>query len=91
MQKGFEITSPLVLDCDKSFTIRFETQHGETLKFTKGMYYLLGENGAGKTTFVNMLALIAGRIGKKARQYEGTITFNGEAYHGDGENYFKKH
>lgn len=89
MEICFEITSPLVLDCDKSFTMRFETQSGKTLQFKKGMYYLYGENGAGKTTLVNMLALLAGRIGNKGSHYEGTITFNGEAYNGDDFNYIK--
>ena len=88
MKSHFEVTFPLVLECDGSFTITFTLQRGATLQFKKGMYYLYGDNGTGKTTFSNMLALIAGSIGEKANN-KGTIKFNGEAYNGKDFNYIK--
>jgi energy-coupling factor transporter ATP-binding protein EcfA2 len=84
MTDHFEITFPLILTYDDSFTITFELQKETTLKFKKGVYYLRGDNGSGKTSFLNMLALTAGTIGEKANREKGTITFSGEAYNGKG-------
>ena len=83
MKNLFEVTFPLVLEGDGPLTITFTSQGDETLEFKKGMYYLYGDNGSGKTTFVNMLALIAGRIGKKANNGKGAIKFDGENYSGE--------
>jgi len=89
MKNLFEVTFPLVLGGDGPFTITFTSQRDETLEFKKGMYYLCGDNGSGKTTFVNMLALIAGRIGKKANNGKGAIKFDGENYSGEYFNHIK--
>lgn len=89
MKSYFEVTFPLVLECEDSFTIKFTLQRDTTLEFKKGMYYLCGDNGSGKTTFLNMLALIAGRIGKKAINYQGTIKFNGKSYNEENFNHIK--
>ncbi|MFC1869101.1 ATP-binding cassette domain-containing protein [Thermodesulfobacteriota bacterium] len=88
METHFEITFPLILKHDDSFTIKFFIPMGDTLEFKKGIYYLCGDNGSGKTTFVNMIALIAGHIGKKAKNM-GSIRFNGEAYNGEKFNYIR--
>jgi len=88
MKSHFEVAFPLILDFDGAFTITFGLQRGDFLEFNKGVYYLSGDNGVGKTTFVNLLALIAGRIGGKAKD-RGTIRFNGEAYSGKGFDYLK--
>lgn len=89
MKKCFKVGFPLVLECDGSFFIRFERDGEGSLEFNRGMYYLCGENGAGKTTFVNMLALIAGRIGEQADKDRGSIWFDGKAYNGQGFDYIK--
>ncbi|MBL7208346.1 MAG: AAA family ATPase, partial [Desulfobacterales bacterium] len=69
----FEITFPLILAYDGSFSITFTLQRETTLEFKRGVYYLHGDNGSGKTTFLNMLALTAGNIGEKARADAGTV------------------
>ena len=81
MKSQFIITFPLVLQNDSSFNIVFTLQQGSTLKFNNGLYYLAGDNGSGKTSFLNMLSLLSGRIGKKANNSKGGIKFNGEAYY----------
>lgn len=81
MHDGFELEFPLIYDCDDAFRISFTLQEGTTLEFTKGMYYLHGDNGSGKTTFLNLLSLIAGYIGKKAAAYKGMIRFRDTAYY----------
>jgi len=84
MGNFFDITFPLILTYDDSFSITFTLQKGTTLKLKQGVYYLHGDNGSGKTTFLNMLALTAGSIGEKAARNKGTIKFDDEAYNGKG-------
>jgi len=88
MECNFKITFPLILDNDDSFSIEFVSTKSDSLEFKEGIYYLCGDNGSGKTTFLNILALIAGNIGKKAIN-KGSISFNGEAYNGDSFNYVR--
>ncbi|MFC1891962.1 ATP-binding cassette domain-containing protein [Thermodesulfobacteriota bacterium] len=88
MSSYFEITFPLVLNCDESFSIKFNIDKGDSLNFDKGLYYLCGDNGSGKTTFVNMLALIAGQVGSRTVS-NGTIKFNGDDYSQKYFNYLK--
>jgi ABC-2 type transport system ATP-binding protein len=88
MVSHFEIIFPLILDHDDSSTIKFNSEKSESLEFKKGIYYLCGDNGSGKTTFLNILSLIAGCIGKKATG-GGSVRFNGEAYNGDDFNYLR--
>lgn len=82
MQTFFEIRFPLVLESGGSFSITFTSRESDMLELKEGVYYLSGDNGSGKTTFLNMLSLIAGAIGRGARRYRGSICFNGEAYNG---------
>jgi ABC-type multidrug transport system ATPase subunit len=89
MKSHFIITFPLVLQDNSSFNIVFTLQQGSMLKFNNGLYYLAGDNGSGKTSFLNMLSLLTGRIGKKAKNLNGGIKFNGEAYHGKDFNYIR--
>jgi len=89
MQSHFEITFPLVLAHNGSFIITFTLQQGTTLGFNQGVYYLQGDNGSGKTTFLNMLALTAGHVGAKDNNNMGTIKFNNQAYNGKGFNHIK--
>ncbi len=88
MDSHFKITFPLIMDDEESFSIEFVSRKGDSLEFKEGIYYLCGDNGSGKTTFLNMLALIAGNIGKKATN-KVSIMFNGEAYNGDNFNYLR--
>lgn len=88
MESHFEIIFPLILNHDDSSSIKFISEQNESLEFKKGIYYLCGDNGSGKTTFLNILALIAGCIGKKASG-RGSVKFNGEAYNGDDFNYLR--
>ena len=89
MNSHFKVTFPLVLESNGTFTIKFTLQTGSLLEFKKGVYYLVGDNGSGKTTFLNMLALISGCIGKKANNHKGTIRFNGEAYNSKNFNHIR--
>ncbi len=72
------------MEWDDSFCITFDSVKDKWMLFNDGIYYLDGDNGAGKTTFINMLALTAGRISKKAIPDRGTVRFNNIAYNGDG-------
>lgn len=89
MKNHFIITFPLVLKDNSSFNIVFALQHGSVLNLNKGLYYLAGDNGSGKTSFLNMLALLTGSIGEKAKNATGSIEFNGEAYDGKDFNYLR--
>ena len=89
MTDCFEVTFPLILETNDGFAITFILEKGSTLEFKTGLYYLSGDNGSGKTTFLNMLALIAGSIGKKTGRSPGGIKFNGEAYRGDKFDYIR--
>jgi ABC-type multidrug transport system ATPase subunit len=88
MSSHFEITFPLFLDHDILHTVKFVSIESNTLEFGHGIYYLCGDNGSGKTTFVNMLALIAGHIGEQTA-HRGVIRFNGESYKGANFNYLR--
>ena len=88
MKSHFEITFPLFLDHDDFHTVKFISLERDTLEFRHGIYYLCGENGSGKTTFVNMLALIAGHIGGE-KAGKGNIRFNGESYRGENFDYLR--
>ena len=75
-----EVTFPLLLDCGDRFNLTFSLRTGRRIVFKKGLYYLSGDNGSGKTSFLNLLSLTAGRIGPAADRDAGTIIFNGAAY-----------
>ncbi|MBC8391912.1 MAG: ATP-binding cassette domain-containing protein [Deltaproteobacteria bacterium] len=89
MKDQFRVAFPLVLEGEGSLTLTFTLQKDTTLEFKKGLYYLYGDNGSGKTTFLNMLALLAGCIGKKAMNHQGGIEFNGESYKGKHFNHIR--
>jgi len=82
MESHFEITFPLVLTKGASFAIKFTLEKGSRLEFNNGLYFLHGDNGSGKSTFLNLLALTDGHIGKSSDGYKGFIKFNDEAYNG---------
>lgn len=88
MGSHFEITFPLFLDHDEQHSVRFISVERNPLEFGHGVYFLCGDNGSGKTTFVNMLALIAGHIGEE-KEDRGTIRFNGESYKGKNFDYIR--
>jgi ABC-type Mn2+/Zn2+ transport system ATPase subunit len=89
MENLFEIRFPLVLKYDESLSITFTLEKGTSLSFGRGLYYLQGDNGAGKTSFLNMLALTAGCVGKAAENGSNPITFKNIAYGEDGFDYHK--
>ena len=84
MDGRFDVTFPLVLDWDGCFSITFTLQRGRQMAFTRGIYYLEGDNGSGKSTFISMLSLTAGAIGNHAATGPGTVVFNGTAYNEKG-------
>jgi len=88
LDSKFNITFPLTLNYDNRSSIKFECSAKSDLTFKRGIYYLCGDNGSGKTTFINIIALITGTIGKKAAK-NGTVRFNGEAYNGKKFNYLR--
>ncbi|MEW6674244.1 MAG: ATP-binding cassette domain-containing protein [Thermodesulfobacteriota bacterium] len=89
MQNLFRVDFPLVLRWDDSFSITFSLSEASRIEFKSGFYFLWGDNGSGKTTFLNMLALTAGNIGKKAAGDEGAIVYNADAYNGPGFNHIR--
>jgi len=84
MSGRFEVIFPLVMEWDDSFSITFDSSAAERMIFSDGIYYLEGDNGSGKTTFMNLLALTTGRISKKTIAGRGTTRFNDTAYNGGG-------
>jgi len=80
----FEVIFPLLMKWEDTFSIKFDVSGDKRKVFEDGIYYLEGDNGAGKTTFLNILALTAGRISKKSIPGRGTVRFNYLAYNGDG-------
>ena len=89
MQSLFEVKFPLVVKWDDKFTVTFNLQKGNALEFKGGVYFLHGDNGSGKTTFLNLLALTAGDVGKGGKTGAGSIAYNGEAYNGPGFNHIR--
>ncbi|MDF1590042.1 MAG: ATP-binding cassette domain-containing protein [Desulfobacterales bacterium] len=89
VQSCFSVKFPLVLKWDDAFTITFTSSQSPQLEFKSGFYFLCGDNGSGKTTFLNMLALTAGNIGKKAAGDNGRIAYNAEAYNRPGFNHIQ--
>jgi len=79
MDGRFEITFPLVLDWDGALGISFSLESGNAIDLGHGLVYLKGDNGSGKTSFVNLLSLTAGRIGCGGSE-GGTIRFNETVY-----------
>ena len=71
MKSRFKVQLPLALKWDSAFTITFTLQRNTTLEFNSGVYFLQGDNGSGKTTFLNLLALTAGSIGNARRKILG--------------------
>jgi len=89
VQSCFRVKFPLILKWDDAFTITFTSSQAPLLEFKSGFYFLCGDNGSGKTTFLNMLALTAGNIGKKAAADNGGIAYNTEAYNRPGFNHIQ--
>lgn len=85
----FEVRFPLVVKWDDEFTVTFTLQKGDALEFKDGVYFLHGDNGSGKTTFLNLLALTAGDIGKKWKSGAGSVAYNGEAYNNPDFNHIR--
>jgi len=89
----FQINFPLRLNFNKHSHIEFNlinnNQKGSKLHFNKGFYYLEGENGSGKSSFLSMLALLSGDIGKKSKGHNGSIQFNNTNYNDLKFNYLK--
>ena len=79
----FEITFPLVLECSSTFSISFDLKAGPKLELNKGIYFFKGDNGSGKTSFLNMISLVAGSIGPKSTANSGNIQFNNKDYNKD--------
>jgi ABC-type multidrug transport system ATPase subunit len=89
MENRFDISFPLILKHDESFSIEFSVNdHDNSINFGNGVYYLCGDNGSGKTTFINMLALISGNIGKRV-SHSGDIKYLGISYRGDNFTYIR--
>ncbi len=84
MPGRFEVIFPLVLEWGVSSSITFTSQENGRLVFSDGIYYLEGDNGSGKTTFISMLALTAGQISRKSIPGRGTASFDDTAYQGSG-------
>jgi ABC-type Mn2+/Zn2+ transport system ATPase subunit len=84
MEGRFEVKFPRMLELDGTLSIVFTLQKGKRIVFSDGIYYLDGDNGSGKTTFISMLALTAGRIGTHAGAGEGMVMFNHTVYNDSG-------
>ncbi len=75
----FKITFPLFQEFNGDGSITFNLKNSGNLPdFINGIYYLHGDNGSGKSTFLSMLALLSGYIGKTAKR--GTIEYGSYSY-----------
>lgn len=54
---------PLIHRFNRHSNISFDMNGDNTLEFSDGIYYLDGENGSGKSTFLSILALTSGTVG----------------------------
>lgn len=84
MPGRIEVIFPLELNWDRSFSITFTLQGGDRMVFDDGFHYLTGDNGSGKTSFINVLSLTAGDIGDRRSKDRGTVIFDGTPYNGRG-------
>jgi energy-coupling factor transporter ATP-binding protein EcfA2 len=85
--QGFDITFPLEMTFDSRHAIRFSLDGRQTLTIGSGLFLLVGDNGSGKTTFLNLLALTAGEVGvRRKNSPAGVIAFDGESYRHAGFN-----
>ncbi len=71
----FEVTFPLTLSFNPHSHITFIHKDEHKLVFDEGMYYFDGDNGSGKSSFLSMIALLAGSIGKKSNNGDGKIKY----------------
>jgi ABC-type multidrug transport system ATPase subunit len=79
----FKVIFPLVHNFNKQCSIIFNkttTDDKNEICFYPGLNYITGENGAGKSTFLHILALLTGRIGSRELQKQGKIIYNGQSY-----------
>jgi ABC-type nitrate/sulfonate/bicarbonate transport system ATPase subunit len=74
----------LELSWDEACRLTFVLRRGRRLRFTSGFYYLVGDNGSGKTSFLNLMSLTAGTLGPTGPESRGTVSFNGTAYNDRG-------
>ncbi len=65
---GFEIKLPLSQKFAEGYTLEFRSDTDDLPPITAGLYYLKAENGVGKTSFLNRLALLSGEIGRSRFQ-----------------------
>jgi len=78
-QLYFDISFPLSLKFNQHSQINF-TYQAPKLRLTQGIYYISGECGSGKTSFLSMLALLSGSIGKQSKRQKGSISFINKQY-----------
>jgi len=84
-----EVIFPIVLDCGDRFNLTFSLRTGSRIVFKRGLYYLSGDNGSGKTSFLNLLSLSAGRIAPSTDNHRGTVIFNGTPYNNKGFDFIR--
>jgi len=86
----FEITLPLTHRFNDHSRITFSLEDGQKpIIFEEGIHYLDGENGAGKSTFLSILSLLSGSVGKAAGDESGKIKYGREAYADQKFDYLK--
>jgi len=79
-----EATFPLVLSWDEDYRLTFVLRNGRHIRFEAGCYFLVGDNGSGKTSFLSMLSLTAGTLGPRGPDNPGSVRFMGTAYNERG-------
>jgi len=80
---NFTVTFPLTLNFRNKCSLTFDLSKKKTefaQTFPEGFYYIEGSNGSGKSSFLSMLALLAGSIGKRDEKKFGGIQFSEYLY-----------
>jgi len=78
----FQIQFPQTIKFTNKINISFYSSiKQQSIFFNKGIYLLAGDNGSGKSTFLSMLALMEGSIGKKSYKSDGLLSFGKFSYH----------
>jgi len=85
----FEIKFPLIHRFNNYRGITFGRANDPELIFENGIFYLKGHNGSGKSTFLSMLALLQGNIGRSSFNSGGKIKYGKYDYHSKSFNFIK--
>lgn len=72
----FEITFPISIRFNQNKKIEFSMHNKGKISIGTSLYYIMGENGSGKSSFLDLLSLVSGEInGSDRKPVDGSIRF----------------